>query len=63
MKRYDSYKDSGVDWIGKIPSSWVKTKLKYKLQEVVTGGTPDTSNDSFWSVRCSPGYYLLKFVF
>jgi len=49
MKRYDSYKDSGVDWIGKIPSSWVKTKLKYKLQEVVTGGTPDTSNDSFWS--------------
>ena len=49
MKRYDSYKDSGVEWIGKIPSSWVKTKLKYKLQEVVTGGTPDTSNDSFWS--------------
>jgi type I restriction enzyme S subunit len=49
MRRYDSYKDSGVEWIGEIPSSWVKTKLKYKLQEVVTGGTPDTSNDSFWS--------------
>ncbi len=49
MERYNSYKDSGVEWIGKIPSSWVKTKLKYKLQEVVTGGTPDTSNDSFWS--------------
>ena len=49
MERYDLYKDSGVEWIGEIPSSWGKTKLKYKLQEVVTGGTPDTSNDSFWS--------------
>jgi type I restriction enzyme S subunit len=48
MKKYDSYKDSGVEWIGEIPSSWSKTKLKYKLQEIVTGGTPDTFNDSFW---------------
>jgi type I restriction enzyme S subunit len=48
MERYDSYKDSGVEWIGEIPISWNKTKLKYKLQEVVTGGTPDTSNDSYW---------------
>lgn len=22
MKRYDSYKDSGIDWIGEIPSHW-----------------------------------------
>ena len=27
MKRYDSYKDSGVEWIGKIPSGWKRTKL------------------------------------
>ena len=27
IKRYDSYKDSGVEWIGDIPSNWVSTKL------------------------------------
>lgn len=22
MKQYDSYKDSGVEWIGEVPSHW-----------------------------------------
>ena len=26
---YESYKDSGVEWIGKIPSGWEVKKLKY----------------------------------
>ena len=29
MERYDSYKDSGVEWIGDIPSHWDRTKVKY----------------------------------
>ena len=29
MKKYDSYKDSGVEWIGEIPSHWDRTKVKY----------------------------------
>ena len=29
MKRYDSYKDSGVEWIGEIPSSWRNLQIKY----------------------------------
>ncbi len=29
MKRYDSYKDSGVDWIGEIPSCWEVKRLKH----------------------------------
>ena len=29
MKRYDSYKDSGVEWIGEIPSGWGKSPIKY----------------------------------
>ena len=32
MERYDSYRDSGVDWIGEIPSHWMVTKHKYHLQ-------------------------------
>ena len=28
MERYDSYKDSGVDWIGEIPTDWRFEKTK-----------------------------------
>jgi type I restriction enzyme S subunit len=35
MKKYHSYKSSGVDWIGEIPTSWSILKLKheYKIQK------------------------------
>lgn len=29
MKRYDSYKDSGVEWIGEVPSHWEIIRMKY----------------------------------
>lgn len=29
LPRYDSYKDSGVQWLGEIPSHWVRTNVKY----------------------------------
>jgi type I restriction enzyme S subunit len=31
--RYDSYKDSGVDWLGEIPEGWDTKRLKYVLSE------------------------------
>jgi type I restriction enzyme S subunit len=36
MRRYDSYKDSGVEWIGEIPSHWEKTKHKFQI-DVLSG--------------------------
>lgn len=33
MKRYDSYKDSGIQWLGKIPSHWLLRKSKYLWDE------------------------------
>lgn len=33
MKRYDSYKDSGVKWLGEIPSHWEVRKAKYLWKE------------------------------
>lgn len=38
MNRYQSYKPSGVEWIGEIPSNWSVTKIKY---------TKKDSKDSF----------------
>lgn len=29
MKKYDSYKDSGIEWIGEIPSHWKTRRLKF----------------------------------
>ena len=28
MKQYDTYKDSGVQWLGEIPGHWERTRLK-----------------------------------
>ena len=35
MKRYDSYKDSGVEWIGEIPSHWDIIKLKFIGESII----------------------------
>ena len=39
MKRYESYKDSGVKWLGEIPGHWEVLPLKYifKLQKKLVG--------------------------
>lgn len=42
MKRYDNYKDSGIEWIGEIPSHWEFLNLKYILRENVKDGPHET---------------------
>jgi len=41
MKRYSTYKDSGVNWIGEIPSHWETRKIKYIFTERSEKGYPD----------------------
>lgn len=41
MKRYSTYKDSGVKWIGEIPSHWKTRKIKYIFTERSEKGYPD----------------------
>ena len=33
MKRYESYKDSGVKWLGESPGDWEERKAKYIWRE------------------------------
>lgn len=35
MKPYDTYKDSGIEWIGEIPSHWDSTKLKFLGESII----------------------------
>lgn len=37
MKKYESYKDSGVEWIGEVPSHWEVVHLKQVLKGVQDG--------------------------
>ncbi|MDC1529866.1 restriction endonuclease subunit S [Schleiferiaceae bacterium] len=43
MKRYDSYKDSGVEWIGEIPKGWKIPRLKHSITETFGGEVIDKS--------------------
>src|SRR5690554_3679649 len=42
MKKYDAYKDSGIDYIGKIPTNWEYYNLKYILRDRVKDGPHET---------------------
>ena len=47
MKAYSEYKDSRMEWIGKIPKNWQVSKVKY-IGQVVNGATPKTSVEEYW---------------
>lgn len=40
MERYKEYKDSGVKWLGEIPSHWELRKMKYTFSERSQKGFP-----------------------
>lgn len=56
MKRYAEYKDSGIEWIGKIPSDWTSSKIGY-YYEIQLGKMlqPEqtTKSDTFETYLCA----------
>ena len=53
MKKYDSYKDSGIEWIGMIPSHWDITRLRF-LGSLYSGLTGKSGSD--FSADPMPSY-------
>ena len=41
-------KDSGVEWIGKIPEHWQKTRIKFEASIIGSGTTPDSGNSMYY---------------
>jgi type I restriction enzyme S subunit len=41
MQRYNTYKDSGVKWLGEIPSHWEMRKMKFSFEERSQKGFPN----------------------
>lgn len=50
MPRYEEYKDSGVKWLGKIPTHWEMIKLKYEAK-VVLGKMLCTENKGMYQLK------------
>ncbi len=54
LPRYQSYKDSGVEWIGRVPSHWNLQRMKASVassKNGVWGGEPAGSEDDVPCVR------------
>ncbi len=49
MKRYPEYKESGVEWIGKIPAHWEIGKIKHIATFINQKSTPETD-----AIKISP---------
>ena len=47
MKTYSVYQDSGIEWVGGIPTHWDVLKLK-RVASIVNGSTPKSSIPEYW---------------
>lgn len=41
MRRYESYKDSDVEWLGEVPSHWEVKKMKFLFKDTSIKNKPD----------------------
>lgn len=58
FKRYDSYKNSGVEWLGQIPSHWEILKLKF-VSKIETGNSiSDDKKSNYECVECESHPYI-----
>ncbi len=47
FKPYPAYKDSGVEWLGEIPTHWECSRLK-RVLSVINGSTPQSGVADYW---------------
>ena len=48
MKTYSEYKNSKIEWIGKIPKHWSIKKIKQASRKIGSGGTPDSKIERYY---------------
>ena len=48
MKRYTAYKDSGIEWIGQLPSHWERSKVSWCFSSIGSGTTPKSDNAEYY---------------
>ena len=46
---YEIMKDSGIEWLGKIPQHWKQCKLSYCFYLIGSGTTPKSDNEDYYN--------------
>ncbi len=57
MNRYETYRHSGIDWIGEVPEQWETLRIK-NVASIVNGSTPSSSVEKYWDgdiIWATPG--------
>lgn len=57
MKQYDSYKDSGIEWIGKIPSHWEVCRFK-DFASLRTDASDDDNKIGLENIESKTGRFI-----
>jgi len=47
-KAYPAYKDSGVEWVGRIPKDWDMWKINHACPYVASGTTPTSDSEIYY---------------
>ena len=47
LQPYPAMKDSGVEWLGKVPAHWYVCRVK-AIASLLSGGTPSSTNRAYW---------------
>jgi len=50
MKRYDAYKDSGVEWLGEVPEHWTILRVKDTVIKIGNGITPKGGSEVYTDI-------------
>lgn len=53
-QRYDTYKDSGVQWLGEIPGHWERNKVLRLFKQIGSGTTPSSGDASLYADEGTP---------
>ena len=53
---YPAYKDSGVEWLGKVPEHWEVVPLKWLSRRIQNGTTPPTARPAYYENGTVPWY-------
>ena len=48
LKRYENYKDSGVEWLGEIPEHWEIMKTTHVFNKIGSGTTPTSTDTKYY---------------
>ena len=57
LTKYETYKPSGINWIGEVPIDWKTLRIK-NVASIVNGSTPSSSVEEYWDgdiIWATPG--------